>query len=423
MHKTVIIVGVFLIGLSIMLITETMPLVNLNVFSNAMAIKYDPYTNYESPQIDNSYTDTFGADTSEYQEELSISEQLDDHNSYDPASLSTENNYDKLTNSFSDNYSNDINFIAAGDWNCNTETEKTITKITKLAPELVLGLGDYTFENISPECWFDVSKPIDDIIEIAIGNHDLDFQSSYNQLLDHYNLQKPYYSFNFHNIHFIAVSSEHPFEPGSKQYEFIQNDLEEASQDSSVSWKIVFLHKPMYTSAKFDEKDSEELKNIFHELFDKYDVDLILSGHTQYYQRSLPLSYNNNNPTDPVVMDQNNNEYENNDGIIFVTAGTAGDELHKIAHSLPYYVIQKEEFGFLNFDLINKGQTLVGTFHDTDGPYIVDKFVISKDNTGKKTFSDENSDRYNDNYYYSTSGNERSEMRSLDNLIPMWLKQ
>ena len=397
MHKTVILVGMFLIGLSIMLITETMPLVNLNVFSNAMAIKYDPYTNYESPQIDNGYTDKFGADTSEYQEELSINEQLDDHDSYDPASLSTENNYDKLTNSFSDNYSNEINFIAAGDWNCNKETAKTIKKMTKLEPELILGLGDYTYENISPHCWFDISKPIDDIIKIAIGNHDLDYQSSYYQLLNHYNLREPYYSFNFYNIHFVAISSEHPFEKGSRQYEFIKNDLEESIQDPSILWRIVFLHKPMYTSANFYEKDSEELKNTFHELFDKYEIDLVLSGHTQYYQRSLPLSYNNDNPIYPIVMDDNNDEYENNDGIIFATAGTAGDQLHKIAYSLPYYVIQQRQFGFLNFDLINRGQTLVGTFIDTDDSNILDKFVISKDNTGKKTFSGDNSNPYDNN--------------------------
>jgi len=258
--------------------------------------------------------------------------------------------------------------------------------MTKLEPELILGLGDYTFENISPQCWFDISEPINNKIKIAIGNHDMDYQSSYNQLLDHYNLPKPYYSFNFHNMHFLAISSEHPFEEGSKQYEFIQNDLEESFQNPSILWKIVFLHKPMYTSAKFDKKDSEELKNIFHELFEKYEVDLILSGHTQYYQRSLPLSYNNDNPTYPVVMDQNNNEYENNDGIIFVTAGTAGDELHKITYSLPYYVIQKGEFGFLNFDLTNGGQTLLGSFYDTDDNQILDKFIISKDKTGKKTF-------------------------------------
>lgn len=425
MHISPIILGMFLIGLSILLTIGTMPFVNLNIFSHAMAIPYDPYTNYDNSPRYNSYSDNFGAHPSEYGEEPSVTELFEENNSYDPDPLSTENKYEESPNSLSENYSNDMNFIAAGDWNCNPETKKTINKITKLEPELILGLGDYTFENISPQCWFDISKPIDDIIKIAIGNHDLDYQSSYYQLLDHYNLDKPYYSFNFHNIHFLAVSSEHPFEPGSKQYEFIQNDLEASFQDSSISWKIVFLHKPMYTSAKFDEKDSEELKNTFHELFEKYEVDLILSGHTQYYQRSLPLSYNNDNPTYPVIMDQNNNEYENNEGIIFVTAGTAGDELHKIAYTLPYYVIQKGQFGFLNFDLTNGGQTLVGTFHDTDDIHILDKFVISKDKTGKKTYSEENFDRYNhNNYYYSTSGNERPELsNSLNNFIPMGLSQ
>ncbi len=414
----------FLIGLSILLTIATISFVNLNIFSHAMAIPYDPYTNYYNSPRYNSYSDNFRTHPSEYGEELSATKLFEENNSYDSDPLSTENKYGELTNSLSESYSIDMNFIAAGDWNCNAETEKTINKITKLEPELILGLGDYTFENVSPQCWFDISKSIDDIIKIAIGNHDLDYQSSYYQLLDHYNLDKPYYSFNFHNIHFLAVSSEHPFEPGSKQYEFIQNDLEASFQDSSISWKIVFLHKPMYTSAKFDEKDSEELKNTFHELFEKYEVDLILSGHTQYYQRSLPLSYNNDNPTYPVIMDQNNNEYENNEGIIFVTAGTAGDELHKIAYSLPYYVIQKGQFGFLNFDLTNGGQTLVGTFHDTDDTHILDKFVISKDKTGKKTYSEENFDRYNHNYYHSTSGNERSELsNSLNNFIPMGLSQ
>ncbi|HET9806952.1 MAG TPA: metallophosphoesterase [Nitrososphaeraceae archaeon] len=342
-----------------------------------------------------------------------------------PAIDNDDNNI--LRNSLSEpesndiNESNGINFIAAGDWNCNKETAKTINKMTKLEPELILGLGDYTYENISPHCWFDISKPIDDIIKIAIGNHDLDYKSSYYELLDHYNLREPYYSFNFQNIHFLAISSEHPFEEGSRQYEFIKNDLEESIQDPSILWRIVFLHKPMYTSAKFDEKDSEELKNTFHELFEKYEIDLVLSGHTQYYQRSLPLSYNNDNPIYPIVMDDNNDEYTNNDGVIFATAGTAGDQLHKIAYSLPYYVIQQRQFGFLNFDLINRGQTLVGTFIDTDDSNILDQFVISKDSTGKKTFSGDNSNPYDnnkeDNNFYYTSGKEKSGISNKNQIF------
>ncbi|HEX6294655.1 MAG TPA: metallophosphoesterase [Nitrososphaeraceae archaeon] len=339
-------------------------------------------------------------DPRDYGEEIPFSEQLDeetslnddDNNNNDNTLLPTiTDNYieSTTTNYLSENYSDDINFIAAGDWSCNKETKKTINKITKLKPELVLGLGDYTYKNISPQCWFDISEPIDDIIKIAIGNHDLDYQSSYYQLLDHYNLLEPYYSFDFYNIHFIAISSEHPFEKGSKQYEFIKSDLEESLQDPSILWRIVFLHKPMYTSADFDKKDSEKLKNTFHKLFEKYQVDLVLSGHTQYYQRSLPISYNNDDATIPVVMDHNNNEYNNQDGIIFVTAGTAGDNLHKITYFLPYYTIQKDKFGFLNFELENKGHTLIGTFYDTDDLDILDRFVISKDNDrGKKTFSE-----------------------------------
>src|SRR5829696_545565 len=365
-------------------------------------------------------------DPRDYEEEIPFSEQFDketttsidddndnnNNNNNNNTRLSTiTDKYGKSTttktiNYLDENYSGgDINFIAAGDWNCNKETKKTIIKMTKLEPELIIGLGDYTYQNISPQCWFDISQPINDKMKIAIGNHDVDYQISYRQLLDHYNLYEPYYSFNFYNIHFIAISSEHPFEEGSKQYQFIKNDLEESLQDPSLLWRIVFLHKPMYTSADFDIKDSEQLKNTFHQLFEKYQVDLVLSGHTQYYQRSLPLSYNNDNPISPIIMDQNNNEYSNNDGIIFVTAGTAGDALHNIDYFHPYYAIQEGKFGFLNFDLTNNGQTIISTFYDTDDHDILDRFIISKDKSGKKTYSEkeEKLGKFGDNKHYFVS--------------------
>ena len=349
-------------------------------------------------------------------EEQPIPEHFDE-NSTSQEEILTVDKYGKNPQKIlSEIESKDVNFIAAGDWACNKETEKTVGKITEFEPELVVGLGDYTFEEISPQCWFDISEPIDDRLKIAIGNHDLDYQSSYYQLLDHYKLSEPYYSFNFKNIHFVTISTEHPFDKGSKQYEFIKNDLEESLEDPSILWRIVFLHKPMYTSASFDENDSEELKNTFHELFESNQVDLILSGHTQYYQRSLPLSYNQDNPIYPVVMDNNNYENTNQNGIIFVTAGTAGDELHDIEYLLPYYVVQQKKHGFLNFELKNKGQTLVGTFHDTDDPNILDKFVISKDLTGKKTYSEENLPTNNNNFY-STSGKEQADISNKNQIF------
>ena len=355
----------------------------------------------------------------EYDQESAGPDKLRNDETYFPE-YPIKDTFERSTNSFSENESSNVNFIAAGDWNCNEETKKTIDRITQVQPELVLGLGDYTFENTSPQCWFDISKPIDDVIKIAIGNHDLDYQSSYYQLLDHYNLDKPFYSFNFENIHFITISTEHPFEKGSIQYEFLQYDLENSLQDSSILWRIVFLHKPMYTSSDFDEKASEDLTETFHELLEKYHVDLLLSGHTQYYQRSLPLSYNNDNPAYPVVIDQNNYGYTDNEGIIFVTAGTAGEKLHNIDYLLPFYVIQERHFGFLNFDLRNSGQTLIGTFYDTDNLGILDKFEVTKDRTGKKTYTDGSFQQYNDKYLSTPAEkswifNNRILLKSTDN--------
>ena len=337
-------------------------------------------------------------DPEDYGQESFPSEQSNDHETTHIESP-TNDNFGKSTNLPSEKENNNINFIAAGDWNCNEETKKTIKRIIQLQPELVLGLGDYTVENISPQCWFDISKPLDGLMKIAIGNHDVDYQSSYYQLLDHYNLYKPYYSFNFQNIHFVTISTDHPFEKGSIQYEFLEYDLEKSLEDRSILWRIVFQHKPLYTSSDFDQKASEELKTTFHKLFEKYHVDLVLSGHTQYYQRSLPLSYNNDNPSYPVVMDKINSHYLDHEGIIFLTVGTAGDELHHIDYIHPYYVIQERYFGFLNFDLRNNGETLVGTFYNTDNLGIIDKFQISKDRTGEKIYSDENSDEYNNKYF------------------------
>jgi Calcineurin-like phosphoesterase len=355
-------------------------------------------------------------DPSEYGEEQTKSENLEGNNT-NSNQIPLGDKYGKTPQNHLTNIeTEDINFIAAGDWICNKETEKTIDRITEFQPELVLGLGDYTFEEITPQCWFDISEPINDKIKIAIGNHDLDYQSSYYQLLDHYNLKEPYYSFNFKNIHFLAISSEHPFEDESKQYNFIKQDLEQSVNDPSILWRIVFLHKPMYTSANFDENEAEELKNTFHELFEKSKVDLVLSGHTQYYQRSLPLSYNHDNPIYPVVLNNNNNEYSNNNGIIFITAGTAGDKLQDIENLLPYYVLQEKRYGFLNFEITNNGQTLVGTFHDTDDTEILDKFTISKDSNGKKKISDESYNAYNHKFYY-TSEKDKTGLSNKNELF------
>ena len=269
-------------------------------------------------------------------------------------------------------------FIAVGDWYCNKETEKTIENILEINPEVIITTGDHVKDEKSAKCWIQMSEKIKDKMKIAIGNHDRDSSQIYKQITSNHNLTNPYYSHDFKNIHFISLSTEHPFTKGSQQYEFIKNDLEKISKNSGIDWIIIHQHKPLYSS-KNDKEEAQELRNTYHPLFEKYDVDLVISSHNQYYERTYPLLYNHKSDEYPVF--NNNltpNYYQNPDGIIFLTVGTAGDELQDIEYQEDYYIIQDDDdFGFLDLKLENNGKTIIGEFHTNEGD-IIDHFELKQ---------------------------------------------
>jgi Calcineurin-like phosphoesterase len=187
------------------------------------------------------------------------------------------------------------------------------------------------------------------------------------------------------NVHFISLSTEHPFEKGSKQYEFIKSDLEKTSKNPDIDWIVVHQHKPFY-STHVNRGNSEQLRDTFLPLYEKYGVDLVISGHNQYYERTYPILYNKEieNTTDeeeipqPISTDNSPSNYQNTKGIIFLTIGMAGDELSSPKETQGFLVIQEDdEFGFLNIKLENNGKTLVGEFRINDGD-ILDSFTLQE---------------------------------------------
>jgi len=314
----------------------------------------------------------------------------------------SEKNHNDLINTFNkdeqnneDSYNNivthkpeanitDYNFVAAGDWYCNEETKKTINNILNVHPELIITTGDQVKESPSAACWIQMSKPIKDKIKIAIGNHDAEFANIYKQIVDYHQLKTPYYSHDFKNIHFISMSTEHPVARGSIQYEFIKSDLEKALKNHSIDWIIIHQHKPLYSTLQ-DKKEAEELRDTYQQLFQHYDVDLVISSHNQYYERTYPLLYNEdfekitNKKVEPkpIITVNNTSEYPPTDGIVFLTVGTAGDKLNMVKEKPDFYVIQESKFGFLNVKLENNGNTLVGEFHSNEGN-IIDQFKLNK---------------------------------------------
>ena len=271
----------------------------------------------------------------------------------------------------------DFNFAAAGDWGCASNAKKTIKNIIGKNPELVLGLGDYSYNKTSADCWFKIVDPIDDKMKIAIGNHENLTLPLLGQYMSHFNLTNEYYSFNYQNVHFTVMSTEVPYGVNSDQYKFVNNDLLNATSDPNIDWIVVYFHKLMVTSPSRHLAEPL-LPDTYEPLFEKYGVDLVLQGHNHHYERTYPIKFNNNNVTHPIETSTNTTSYTDPDGQIFLTVGTGGRRIHNFTSIGDYSVKQYLGFGVLNVDITNNGRTLTGKFYaDNDGK-IIDEFGITK---------------------------------------------
>ena len=274
-----------------------------------------------------------------------------------------------------------FSFGAAGDWACNSNTISTVNNIVKKNPNLVLALGDYyysdyTNESHNPDCWFTITKPIDQKMKIAIGNHENMPPSLLKLFMTRFDLTKEYYSFNYQNVHFIVLSTETALGNGSEQYNFVKSDLAKAASNPSINWIIACYHRKAYSSPSINVPFAP-VRDTYHPLFDKYHVDLVLNTDMHNYQRTYPIKYNSINATRPVIESINTSNYTNPQGRIYIIAGTAGAHLFPLYGKAPYVITQFLAHGFVDVSITNNGKTLGGKFYANDGA-VKDQFTINK---------------------------------------------
>jgi predicted phosphodiesterase len=90
-----------------------------------------------------------------------------------------------------------------------------------------------------------------------------------------------YYSFDYGDLHVVMVNSMVSTASGSAQYNFVQSDL----QNSTKPWKIVFNHYPGYCAGGHGE--DANMKTMSTNIFEKTGVQMVLSGHSHFYQHNL----------------------------------------------------------------------------------------------------------------------------------------
>ncbi len=159
----------------------------------------------------------------------------------------------------------DFSIAAVGDMGCNLAASTLVQDINNKMPSIILALGDLSYQRNNANCWL---KIVESEMKIVLGDHDYDSDSLLKQYKTYFNLSQQYYSFNYQNLHFVALATEISFDINSSQYNFVKNDLEIASQNPDIKWIIVYSYRPQYSSPS-EHPGNEALRDTFHPLFQK----------------------------------------------------------------------------------------------------------------------------------------------------------
>ena len=96
-----------------------------------------------------------------------------------------------------------------------------------------------------------------------------------------------FYSFDYGPVHFVVLDTELAFTDTNRrqaQLAWLEADLSSTSQP----WRIVTVHKPPYSASAAHGSDLA-VRQAFSPLFERYGVQLVMSGDDHNYERTVPL--------------------------------------------------------------------------------------------------------------------------------------
>jgi len=222
-----------------------------------------------------------------------------------------------------------LNFIAMGDWGRNgadhqkqvaaamgrtasdTKAQFVISTGDNFYPSGVISAQDPLFRYSFEDIYTDFSLQWD--WYVVLGNHDYksnpDAEVEYSKISRRWKMPARYFSKKFaingdaQNQVLIAFIDTNPlipefyknaeYGPNVKgqdtvaQKKWLIKTLED--KDPSIKWRIVVGHHPMYTGgSRTDAYDTKAVRNSLKAVFDKYGVDVYLTGHEHSLQYIKP---------------------------------------------------------------------------------------------------------------------------------------
>ncbi len=260
-------------------------------------------------------------------------------------------------------------FAVIGDTATSSPEEKAVTDL--IADQLVAGpvdlilhAGDVVYPSGQEGSYDDqFFVPMADVVRqtpvlATLGNHDVRSAGGEPLLTDFVmpgNGITPlprFYALRQADALFVCLDVESSaFGGGSEQYAWLERTLAGAAE----KWKFVFFHEPPYSASN----PNRLVRMILCPLFERYDVDIVFSGHEHLYERTWPIR--DFLPGGP--------------GIVYVTEGGGGGSPLStfVADPETAFVASKHGYVVVRVD----GDTLALQAHDENG-VVLDAATIEK---------------------------------------------
>jgi len=212
-------------------------------------------------------------------------------------------------------------------------------------------------------------------------------------------MDNTWYSFNYGNAHYVVMSTEHDFQVGSQQYQFLEKDLQSVDR-SKTPWVIFAGHRPMYIDSTNtnpnggDQPVAEFLRANVEPLLVKYRVNIALWGHHHSYQRTCPVNHevcqfqpNNNRSKNSYYIDDTH--YPNPIHLVIGMAGAGLSQNLKLEKPVWLIYVNDQEHGYSTIEL--NETTLHMQYYSNFHNSLRDEFFIHY-----TTSSSNNNDNSND---------------------------
>ncbi len=141
-----------------------------------------------------------------------------------------------------------------------------------------------------------------------------------------------YYSYDYNNVHFAVLNTNDLNDDESlsdKQVEWLKKDMEA----SDAQWKIVVLHKALYSNGShYDDDDVVAMRSQLGSLMPDLGIDVVLQGHDHVYLRTTSLDSNQVVEEKVTYLKNNGYTYKTYDdptGIIYEIAGCSGVKFYQ----------------------------------------------------------------------------------------------